>query len=126
VNDVRTAEGPGQTDCFLPAGALVEKLRFFSFDKELKASVCLGLFPVAIAGQLQTTRVSVDSAGSQGNDFSRYPAISEDGRHVAFSSASTNLVSGDTNGSADVFVHDRQTGATTRVSVDSTGIFAFT
>jgi Tol biopolymer transport system component len=69
----------------------------------------------------QTTRVSVASDGSQGNSHSRYPSISADGRYVAFHSDATNLVGGDTNGHGDVFVHDRQTGQTTRVSVASDG-----
>ena len=68
-----------------------------------------------------TTRVSVDNAGNQGNDYSSDPSISADGRYVAFTSGAPNLVSDDTNGSRDVFVHDRQTGTTTRVSVDSAG-----
>jgi Tol biopolymer transport system component len=68
-----------------------------------------------------TQRVSVDSAGNQGNGWSEGPAISADGRYVAFYSLATNLVPGDTNGQWDVFVHDRQTGVTQRVSVDSAG-----
>ena len=69
-----------------------------------------------------TTRVSVDSAGGQGNDESLYdPALSADGRYVAFYSTASNLVLGDTNGAWDIFVHDRQTGSTMRVSVDSAG-----
>jgi len=68
-----------------------------------------------------TTRVSVDSAGTQGNSYSYTPSISADGRYVAFLSNASNLVAGDTNASWDIFVHDRQTGTTTRVSVDSTG-----
>jgi Tol biopolymer transport system component len=68
-----------------------------------------------------TERVSVDSAGNQGNGSSRDPAISADGRYVAFQSCASNLVTGDTNGRADTFVHDRQTGITERVSVDSAG-----
>ncbi|MDD1720003.1 MAG: hypothetical protein LUQ25_08090 [Methanoregulaceae archaeon] len=68
-----------------------------------------------------TTRVSVRSNGNQGNGDSYSPSISADGRYVAFESAATNLVAGDTNGAWDVFVHDRQTGATTRVSVRSNG-----
>ena len=68
-----------------------------------------------------TTRVSVDSAGAQGNDKSDLPAISDDGRYVVFASDASDLVAGDTNAVMDVFVHDRQTGATTRVSVDSAG-----
>jgi hypothetical protein len=68
----------------------------------------------------QTTRVSVASDGTQSNSDSEYPSINADGRYVAFSSAS-KLVPGDTNGSYDVFVHDRQTGITERVSVASDG-----
>jgi Tol biopolymer transport system component len=66
-----------------------------------------------------TERVSVDSAGNQGNEGSGGPAISADGRFVAFNSFADNLVPGDTNGGSDVFVHDRRTGVTERVSVDS-------
>ena len=69
-----------------------------------------------------TTRESVDSAGIQGNDDSAWPAISADGRYVAFSSAATNLVSGDTNGKVDVFYRDRLAGTTQRVSVATSGL----
>jgi Tol biopolymer transport system component len=68
-----------------------------------------------------TEHVSVDSAGVQANNYSQSPSISADGRYVAFESAASNLVSGDTNGSTDVFMHDRQSGTTVRVSVDSAG-----
>jgi hypothetical protein len=68
-----------------------------------------------------TTRVSVASDGSQSDGGSESPAISADGRFVSFESFATNLVSGDSNGAFDVFVHDQQTGATTRVSVASDG-----
>jgi len=69
-----------------------------------------------------TTRVSVDSSGVQGDGGSGVGGLSADGRYVAFGSAATNLVPGDTNGEVDVFVHDRDTGTTTRVSVDSSGV----
>jgi Tol biopolymer transport system component len=70
-----------------------------------------------------TTRVSVDSSGAAGIDGnSELPAISPDGRFVAFESLATNLVAGDTNGQPDIFVHDRTTGATERVSVSSGGV----
>jgi Tol biopolymer transport system component len=69
-----------------------------------------------------TERISVDSAGAQGNALSGVPDISADGRFVAFVSLASNLVAGDTNGKADVFVHDRQTKTTERVSVDSAGL----
>ncbi len=68
-----------------------------------------------------TERVSVDSQGVQGNGYSYFPSLSADGRYVVFESASFNLVPGDTNGRWDIFVHDRQTGTTERVSVDSQG-----
>ena len=89
-----------------------------------------------------TERVSVDSAGGEANGQSVGPGIrggsafgariSGDGRLVAFDSIATNLVSGDTNTCGpfytdiagecpDVFVHDRLTGETVRVSVDSGG-----
>ena len=68
-----------------------------------------------------TTRVSVSSDGTEGNASCFSPTISADGRYVAFESDSDNLVAGDTNNRRDVFVHDRNTGVTTRVSVDSAG-----
>jgi Tol biopolymer transport system component len=71
-----------------------------------------------------TERVSVDSAGIQGNDGSYGPSISADGRYVAFESFSTNLMPGDTNSSWDVFVHDRQSGITVPVSIGSAGALA--
>src|SRR6266540_2170763 len=67
----------------------------------------------------QTTRVSVASDGAQANGGSYIPSMSEDGDFVAFESGATNLVSDDTNNVGDIFVHDRQTGQTERVSVDS-------
>jgi Tol biopolymer transport system component len=71
-------------------------------------------------------RVSVDSGGRQGEseeagNASDDTAISADGRFVAFSSPAANLVEGDTNGFPDIFVRDRQQGATIRASVDSSG-----
>jgi HYR domain len=71
-----------------------------------------------------TSRVSVDSADVQANSSSTGPAISADGRFVAFGSTASNLVADDTNGANDIFVHDRQTGDTTRVTVNSAGVQA--
>ena len=65
--------------------------------------------------------VSVASDGTQADAGVSSPALSADGRYVAFASGATNLVAGDTNGWMDVFVHDRQTGATERVSVADDG-----
>ena len=65
----------------------------------------------------ETRRVSVGPGGAEADGFSEWPAISADGRFVAFQSAAANLVPSDTNLDSDVFVHDRQTGETERVSV---------
>jgi Tol biopolymer transport system component len=69
----------------------------------------------------ETSRVSISSDGAPTDGESGDPTISADGRYVAFSSVATNLVPGDTNRRKDVFVHDRQTAVTSRVSVSSTG-----
>ncbi len=79
----------------------------------------------------QTVRVSVSSNGIEGNGHSAKgvgisplptrPSLSADGRFVAFDSEATNLVADDANGCRDVFVHDRETGRTVRVSLTSAG-----
>ena len=66
-------------------------------------------------------RISVDSSGRQVTDDSYAPAISADGRFVAFDSEAADLVPGDDNRVTDVFVRDRRSGRTSRVSVSSTG-----
>ncbi|MDQ5928219.1 MAG: hypothetical protein QG633_657 [Patescibacteria group bacterium] len=69
------------------------------------------------------TRVSVDDAGEEADGSSSRPALSTNGRFVAFESSATNLVPNDTNGVSDVFVYDRYSSVNRlqRVSVDSLG-----
>ena len=69
----------------------------------------------------ETHCVSVNSLGELGNADSFDPVLSAEGRYVAFGSRATNLVSDDTNEVEDIFVHDRETAETVRVSVDSSG-----
>jgi Tol biopolymer transport system component len=69
----------------------------------------------------RTTLVSVGAGGVQGNGESRQGSISADGRYVVFNSYASNLVPGDTNGAADVFLRDLRAGRTTRVSVGLNG-----
>jgi Tol biopolymer transport system component len=69
----------------------------------------------------ETTRVSVTSSGVQANGMSGHPAISGDGRFVAFESRAANLVAGDSNGVQDILLKDRLTGVTARVSLGSGG-----
>jgi Tol biopolymer transport system component len=92
-----------------------------------------GLAALAFCGSLAssagawaqgTTRVSVPQSGFEGNGFSSNAAISADGRFVAFHSAATNLVANDGNAAQDVFVRDRTSGTTTRVSVPQSGFEA--
>ena len=68
-----------------------------------------------------TGRVIVSSAGTQAEGNSQVRAISADGRYVLFWSEAPNLVANDTNGLADLFLRDRQTITTVRVSVDPAG-----
>jgi Tol biopolymer transport system component len=69
-----------------------------------------------------TELASLSSLGVPASASSRNASISGDGRYVAFESDANNLVFGDNNGCTDVFVRDRQTGTTERVSVDSSGV----
>lgn len=63
-----------------------------------------------------TVRASVGTTGAEGNGYSFEARISGDGEHVVFTSHSSNLVPGDTNGAPDVFVKDLVTGDLVRVS----------
>jgi Tol biopolymer transport system component len=68
-----------------------------------------------------TELISESINGGSANGVSGQPDISDDGRYVVYWSFADDLVPGDSNGGSDVFWHDRQTGATERVSVDSAG-----
>lgn len=70
----------------------------------------------------QTTRVSVATDGTQANEFSCNPQISSDGRYVVFASDAINLIENDANESRDVFIHDRQTGETSLVSIGNSDL----
>ncbi len=80
----------------------------------------LGAWPIGVEAQT-TSRVNVERGGGAGNGENNEYSISADGRFLAFESDATNLVPGDTNGVTDIFVHDRQTGSTTRISVATGG-----
>jgi Tol biopolymer transport system component len=101
--------------------------RYIAFDSNasnLVAGDTNGTYDVFVHDTVSatTSRVSVDSNGAQANFGGDTPAISADGRSVAFTSRASTLVAGDTNGTSDVFVHDRVMGTTSRVSIDSTGV----
>jgi Tol biopolymer transport system component len=83
------------------------------------SALCLGLILLFSAKTLDaqlTIRVSLASDGSQANGHSLSPSISADGRFVAFASLASNLVPGDTPGTNDVFLYNRETGQIQRIA----------
>lgn len=96
---------------------------FGSYATNLVAGDTNGVIDVFVRDRdtAATERVSVATAGTQANAESFSPAISSDGQFVAFQSDATNLVLIDTNNKIDIFVHNRLTGSTERVSVASDG-----
>lgn len=72
---------------------------------------------------LVTTRISVGASGQQANgtSFAYREAISGNGQIVVFQSLASNLVSNDTNGTNDLFMHERQSALTTRVNMGTGG-----
>jgi len=69
-----------------------------------------------------TKRVSISSAGKQGNDDSQDPSVNDDGHLVAFDSTASNLIKNDANATSDVFVRDRAAGRTILVSATPKGL----
>ncbi len=68
-----------------------------------------------------TTRISIGRSGADASGSSSRPSISGDGRYVVFESNADNLILGDTNSAADIFLLDRSNGVKARVSVSATG-----
>lgn len=101
---------------------------FASKAANLVAGDANGYFDIYLRDtELGTTiRVSNGLAGAEPNDDSRWPEISEDGAYVLFSSKASNLVSGDTNGSPDLFLYTVATGAVERVNLTYLGMEAAT
>ncbi len=68
-----------------------------------------------------STKLFSAGSGTGANAPVYTPVITNDSRYVAYASAASNLVAGDSNGTSDVFLYDRATGLTQRVSLDSAG-----
>jgi Tol biopolymer transport system component len=93
--------------CFSPSLSDGHLVAFQSRATNLVASDTNGfLFDIFIHNlHTGTTKlVSLSSMGAQGNKQSLSPSISSDGSRVAFESLPANLVTGDTNGTSDIFV----------------------
>ena len=116
------AQGNGQSQ----EAAISATGRFVAFESEATNLVpgdTNAVFDVFIRDRDSgtTSRASVANDGSQANDHSQSLALSADGRFVAFSSSASNLVPNDTNNATDVFIRDRHTGTTRRVSLTAAG-----
>ena len=125
----RVSVGPGGVQGNLESGAVTISasgrfVAFISWASNLVPGDANGLPDVFVHDSQTgvTERVSLGPGGVEGNAESRTPALSADGRFVAFASDATNLVAGDTNLDSDVFVRDRQTGVTRRVSLGPGGV----
>lgn len=81
----------------------------------------LSLLSTVAASQQGTTLVSGGPGGVQGAGNAWSPSLSADGRYVGFLSEASNLVPGDTNGFADIFVRDRLTRTITLASIGADG-----
>src|SRR2546428_46318 len=130
LDSVSSAGVQGDRDSELPAVSVDGRfVAFVSFSDNLVPGDTNGVPDIFVRNRLTgtTERVSVSSSGAQANGNSGFldgmggPSISADGRYVAFDSEASNLVKGDTNGAADVFVRDRLTGTTERVSLATDG-----
>jgi uncharacterized repeat protein (TIGR01451 family) len=110
---------------FLSPPAISADGRYAAFDSAATNLIPGGVqaFGIYVHDRVTATTelVSVDSRGNPAEGLTSVPAISDDGRFVAFDSDATNLVNGDRNDITDVFLHDRATGETIRVSVTSAG-----
>lgn len=95
----------------------------FTSEAALAATDTNGLRDVYCRDVVNATNllVSVNTNGVAGSGFSSEPAVDASGRYVVFSSSATDLVLGDTNQSADVFIRDLTAGTTTLVSKDAKG-----
>jgi Tol biopolymer transport system component len=90
----------------VPGGATFTDSDVFVHDRKTGATEC----------------ISLDPAGVDGNGQSSFPALSANGRYVAFESGASTLVPNDLNLNDDVFLRDRKTGAIERLSVDAAGV----
>jgi Tol biopolymer transport system component len=109
ASDGSQADGPSSVAAISASGRYVV---FESLASNLSAGDSNGRLDVFLRDMhtAQTVRITVAADGSQLPEGGHSPAISGDGRWVAFVSESAGVVGDDTNGVADVFVWDREAG----------------
>ncbi len=129
VTELVSASSSGeQGNCTSSHGSVSADGRYVAFDSQasnLVAGDTNAMFDVFVHDRLTgyVERISVSSAGveAQGGD-SYSQVVTPDGRYVVYNSSASNLVPGDTNGVHDVFLRDRLSGTTERISVSSAGV----
>ena len=99
--------------------------RFVAFRSAASnfAAIDTNLAPDVFIKDMKTGKLTLASrtpSGSAGNAISISGTISDDGRFIAISSGASDLVAGDTNAKADIFLFDRKKGSMTRIS---TGLY---
>ncbi|MEK0316992.1 fibronectin type III domain-containing protein [Cohnella sp. 56] len=119
---------PAGSDVRSPLAALLEQLVGEGLGGDTESSVAdgvygeeQGLLSIANAVYGLPVKISAAPGGAAGTGDSKSASVSGDGRFVAFASASTNLIEGDTNGKQDIFLRDRVAGTTKRISLGTGG-----
>ena len=122
------ANGSQVSHCFLDAGIYLVRLTVLD-DQGARATdtvlVTVPWAPLPLELRGSTTRTNVSTEGQEasgtidptGSAKAVGSIVSADGNRILFQSEANNLVVGDINGVADLFVHDRRTRMTTCVSV---------
>jgi hypothetical protein len=128
---IRTSLGVGGVEAnnYSTAGRISTDGRYATFSSEatnLVAGDTNGKFDVFVRDLVAgtTARASLGVGGAEPNDHCSDSWVTDDGRYVSFHSSATNLVADDTNGVADLFVHDLVTGLNERVNVGPGGVQA--
>ncbi len=124
---ISISSGGGQSDGYSVNPSVSDDARFVSFTSlgtNLVAGDTNGVIDIFVRDRqlATTTRVSVSTLGAQSDGWSVRSVLSADGRWVLFDSAGSTLVANDANGQYDIFLHDRTTSTTVRVSQDITGL----
>jgi len=126
---------PAQDDVGIPSlSELLEQIVLSEDDLSVDDTAVEGDEPANDADERQLAitdavyglpvKISAAPEGAPGTGDSRSASVSGDGRYVAYASASSNLVAGDTNGMQDIFLHDRLGGTTKRISLGAGGVQA--
>ena len=119
----RAANGaPANGNCYLPVASLLARYVAYESLADNLGPSAAGLQVLRTeSGSGVTRRASETAGGVAGNDQSRYPSISADGRFVAFQSFASNLVAADANNRADIFVKDFADGTVELISRNAAG-----